>query len=86
MEMEAEMEAAAAAENHKIQKALFIEGLSLSPVIPPQKQGYISATLFVRKTCRMAESYETRVTFAACKPFGPSSMENSTFCSASSLR
>ncbi|MBV6391382.1 MAG: hypothetical protein KPEEDBHJ_00590 [Anaerolineales bacterium] len=31
-------------------------------------------------------SYETGTTLAACKPFGPSSMENSTFCSASSLR
>ena len=32
------------------------------------------------------DSYEIKVTLAACKPFGPSSMENSTFCSGSSLR
>ncbi len=32
------------------------------------------------------ESYETGTTLAACRPLGPSSTENSTFCSASNLR
>jgi hypothetical protein len=32
------------------------------------------------------ESYEMGTTLAACKPLGPSSTENSTFCSASNLR
>ena len=31
-------------------------------------------------------SYERGTTLAACKPLGPSSTENSTFCSASNLR
>ena len=37
-------------------------------------------------TLNAAESYERGTTLAACNPLGPSSTENSTFCSASNLR
>ena len=48
-----------------------------------QEQGCRAATLFfVSQTV----CYWTNTTLAACRPFGPSSIENSTLCSGSSLR
>lgn len=44
------------------------------------KTGLSVTTLFIRKTtAERRESYESGTTLAACRPFGPSSMENSTF-------
>lgn len=52
-----------------------------------KKQSYLTATLFgAQNFSREATSYARGTTLAACKPLGPSSMENSTFCSASSFR
>lgn len=52
-----------------------------------KKQSYLTATLFGSQNySQQAESYETGTTLAACRPLGPSSTENSTFCSASNLR
>src|SRR5918993_1609717 len=38
------------------------------------------------KPAPASQSYEMGTTLAACKPLGPSSTENSTFCSASNFR
>src|SRR5690349_1584346 len=38
------------------------------------------------KPATAGQSYERGTTLAACSPFGPSSTENSTFCSASNFR
>ncbi len=52
-----------------------------------KKQGCRETTLFdfAKRSAEGFQSYEITTTLAACKPFGPFSIENSTFCSASSF-
>jgi len=50
-----------------------------------QKQDRLATILHIRKLFGIT-AYASGFTSAACNPLGPSSMENSTFCSASSLR
>jgi hypothetical protein len=49
-----------------------------------KKQSHLTATL--SDSQNRLQSYDRGTTLAACKPLGPSSTENSTFCSASNLR
>jgi hypothetical protein len=59
----------------------------LSLQSPNNKTGPLSqaALPFSQNSVLSDQSYESGTTLAACLPFGPSSTENSTFCSASSF-